>query len=160
MCKVQILVRWHFIFTWQGRKRLAPKRPQSTLGLAHGILLSPAPSSCLVLGPVCLVHVSNFWHQWIIRVWIRQEGTDWEKHLKMRTTLPTKFKKQQWWKSEEGWKASMQFTKETPPHSQEQFPSNIGELILWGYFAPWKFKLWVNGDDYNNTTFSCQMISD
>lgn len=30
MCKVQILVRWHFIFTWQGRKRLAPKRPRPT----------------------------------------------------------------------------------------------------------------------------------
>lgn len=61
--------------------------------LAHSILLSPAPSSGLILGPVCLVHMSDFRHQWIIRVWIRQEGTNGEQDLKRETqTLPTHLK--------------------------------------------------------------------
>ena len=41
------------------------------IGLTHGILLSPAPSSLLVLGPIRLVHMSDLRHQWVIRVRIR-----------------------------------------------------------------------------------------
>ena len=61
--------------------------------LTHGILLSPAPCSGLILGPVCLVHMSNFWHQGVIWVWVRQEGTNGEQHLKnQKITLPTYLK--------------------------------------------------------------------
>lgn len=61
--------------------------------LTHCILLSPAPSSCLILGPVCLVHMSNFRHQGIIWVWIRQQGANGEQHLKKEIeTLPTHLK--------------------------------------------------------------------
>lgn len=50
--------------------------------LAHGIFLSPASCSGLVLVSVCLVHVGDFWDQRIIRIWVRQQGADWEQHLK------------------------------------------------------------------------------
>lgn len=56
--------------------------------LAHGILLGPASCSCLILISVCLVHMSNLWHQRIIRIGIRQQRTDWKQHLqKEKKTL-------------------------------------------------------------------------
>ncbi|KAJ7951262.1 Ubiquitin conjugating enzyme [Quillaja saponaria] len=65
----------------------------TTAPLAHCILLSPAPSGCLILCPVCLVHMCNLRHQRIIRIWVRQEGTNGEQHLKKETrTLPTHLK--------------------------------------------------------------------
>uniref|UniRef100_A0A2P2LG53 Ubiquitin conjugating enzyme n=1 Tax=Rhizophora mucronata TaxID=61149 RepID=A0A2P2LG53_RHIMU len=51
------------------------KVPPLAGSLAHGILLGPAPGSCLILSSVCLIHVGNFWHQGIVWVWIRQQGT-------------------------------------------------------------------------------------
>lgn len=49
--------------------------------LAHGILLGPAPCSCFVFATVCLVHVRDFWHQRVIRVWVRQQGTYGQQNL-------------------------------------------------------------------------------
>ncbi len=87
MYKIQISqLALHFNITSQGSW-------MQQSALAHGILLCPAPSSCLVLGPVCLIHMSNFRHQWIVWVWVRQEGTYGEQHLRKRTTtLPTNLK--------------------------------------------------------------------
>ncbi|KAJ0859666.1 hypothetical protein HanRHA438_Chr13g0615151 [Helianthus annuus] len=42
--------------------------------LAHGILLSPASRSRLVLVPVRFVHVRNLRHQRVIWVRVRQQG--------------------------------------------------------------------------------------
>ena len=52
--------------------------------LAHGILLGPAPRGSFIFVPVCLIHVSNLWHQRIIRIWVRQQRTDRKQHLKMK----------------------------------------------------------------------------
>lgn len=41
--------------------------------LPHGILLGPASCSCLILAPICLVHVSNLGHKRVIWVWVRQQ---------------------------------------------------------------------------------------
>ena len=48
---------------------------------SHGILLRPAASCGLIFGPVSLVHVSDFWHWRIIRVWVCQQGTDGQQNL-------------------------------------------------------------------------------
>lgn len=51
----------------------------------HGILLSPATSSGLILGPVSFVHVSNFRNKWIIRIGVRQQRAYRQEHLPYRT---------------------------------------------------------------------------
>lgn len=67
--------------------------PHHKADLAHGIFLGPAPGRRLILGPVCLVHMSNLWHQGIIGIGIRQQGADGQQHLKKKTTtLPTRLK--------------------------------------------------------------------
>lgn len=48
---------------------------------SHGIFLGPGARSSLIFGSVGLVHVGNFWHQGIIRVWIRQQRAYREQHL-------------------------------------------------------------------------------
>lgn len=48
---------------------------------SHGIFLGPGARSSLIFGSVRLVHVGNFWHQGIIRVWIRQQRAYREQHL-------------------------------------------------------------------------------
>ena len=56
-------------------KKTIPKRvleeARGKRVLAHGILLGPASSSGLILDFVGLVHMSNFRHQRVIRIWIR-----------------------------------------------------------------------------------------
>lgn len=47
----------------------------------HGILLCPAASRGFILWPICLVHVGNLRHQWIVGVWISQKGTNGKQYL-------------------------------------------------------------------------------
>lgn len=54
---------------------------------AHGVLLGPVPCICLVLAPVCLVHVGNLWHQGVIGIRVGQERTDREQHLIQMTSI-------------------------------------------------------------------------
>jgi hypothetical protein len=54
---------------------------QNSHSSAHSIFLSPVAGRRLVLGPVCLVHVSDLRDKRIIRVGISQQGTDGEQDL-------------------------------------------------------------------------------
>lgn len=67
--------------------------------LAHGILLSPAPCSGLILVPVCLVHVSNLGHQRIVWIWVRQQRTNRKQHLKLEIIKQFNFLALWIWKS-------------------------------------------------------------
>jgi len=53
----------------------------SGLSCSHSILSRPFSSRSLVFRLVILVDLSNFWHQGVIRVSIRQQGADWEQNL-------------------------------------------------------------------------------
>jgi len=51
------------------------------LSCSHSVLSSPFSSRSLVFRLVSLVDLSNFWHQGVIRVGVRQQGADREEDL-------------------------------------------------------------------------------
>jgi len=53
----------------------------SGLSCSHSVLSSPFSSRSLVFRLVSLVDLSNFWHQGVIRVGVRQQGADREEDL-------------------------------------------------------------------------------
>ena len=115
----------------KSKEGASPRCPHHKADLAHGILLGPAPGGCLVLGPVCLVHVSNLWYQGVIRIWVRQQGADGEQHLKKKTkTLPTHLKNSNDERECQGWKviAYISHTTSILEFTLKQFLRNSREL--------------------------------
>lgn len=54
-------------------------------GSAHCVLVSPATGHGLVLHSVTLVYVSNLSNKWIVRIWVRKQGTYRKQNLQFFT---------------------------------------------------------------------------
>ena len=50
--------------------------------LSHGIFAGPFTGSGFVLWLVSLVDVGDLWHEWIVWVWISEQGADGEQNLR------------------------------------------------------------------------------
>ncbi len=72
-----------YIYIFLKRQQVGRQARQAEF-LAHGIFLGPGASSSLILDSVSLVHMSNFWNQRIIWVWVRQKRAYREQHLGYR----------------------------------------------------------------------------
>ena len=67
---------------FQPRKRIIYNHSSNIHKHSHSILAGPLTSTGFILCPIGLVDVSNFWHQGIIWVWVGQQRTDGQQHLR------------------------------------------------------------------------------